>query len=417
MPLSLGVSLAVFAVIAAREWLPGFLKIWHVMVAGAAVLLLSTEISPAEAMDDIDWNIIAYLFGVFSIGRALFDNGLSQRIAVRMVGLGSRRRLLLAFVAVFALISAVLTNDAAAIIGTPIALALAGRIGADPRIMLVVLCATVTVGSVATPIGNPQNLLIAASGDVPEPVLTFLAWLIVPTLLGLAVVFIWFAGRLGGAASSTGPAVAETVLEEAGGPLWPVALAVGLLVVLVVGESVLAVVAPGLGYPLGAAAVLAALPVYLFAPTRWRTLARLDWPTLAFFIAMFIVTGALLRSGALQSVLGSALAVMTEPAATAAFSLIGSQVVSNVPFVDIYLKLLPSAEVDNLMMLAAVSTLAGNAFIISAASNVIVLQMAERLGGPEIHFWAFARLVVPVGLITTGVAVVWILGLSALLPG
>ncbi|MEO1194141.1 MAG: SLC13 family permease [Pseudomonadota bacterium] len=411
MSISLGVSLAVFLLIAGREWLPSFPKIWQIMVAGALVLLASGEIGLHEALAAVDWNILLYLFAVFSIGRALYDNGLSHRIAEGLISLKSQRRALLAFVGLFAAMSAILTNDAAAIIGTPIALLLARRMGCDATLLLIVLCVTVTVGSMATPVGNPQNLLIAASGGVPAPVLTFFVWLIVPTLLCLGLVFVWLlrALRRQEAGESDPPP-----FEESSSRLWPLYIAVIILVVLVVGESVLAAINPAWGFPLGLAAAVAALPVYLFSPTRLKTFTRLDWPTLAFFVAMFIVTGALIQSGSLQALLGETLSHMTQPLATAGISFVGSQVVSNVPLVDIYLKLLPRYEVDNLMMLAAVSTLAGNVFIISAASNVIVLQVAERLGGPEITFTRFTRLVLPIGLVTTALTVGWILLLRAL---
>ena len=412
MSVSLAVSIAVFALIATREFLPAFVKIWHVMVAGAVALLALGEIAPRAALAAIDWNIILYLFSVFSIGRGLYDSGLSHQIASRILRLSSPRLALAAFVGAFALISAILTNDAAAVIGTPIALLLARRSGGDPAFYLVVLCITVTIGSMTTPIGNPQNLLIAASGGVPSPMLTFLAWLIVPTLVCLAIATVWLApGALGSARTideEPGPEVAGDK------PLWPFHLAVGLLCVLVVGDSVLEAAGTDPGLPLGVAAAIAALPPYLFSPDRVRMLTGLDWPTLAFFVAMFIVTGSLLDSGSIEAVLGGAKTHLGEPLVTAGISFVGSQLFSNVPLVDMYLKLLPSLDVGNLMMLAAVSTLAGNVFVISAASNVIVLQMAERYGGPSISFMAFTRRVLPVGLVTTALTIGWIMALTLL---
>ncbi len=72
---SLVVSCLIFFLIAMREWLPSAVRIWHIMVAGAVVLLLLGEISPQAAFKAIDWNVIAYLFGVFAIAAALYDSG------------------------------------------------------------------------------------------------------------------------------------------------------------------------------------------------------------------------------------------------------------------------------------------------------------------------------------------------------
>ncbi len=414
MSFSLLVSIAVFTLIAIREWLPSYLKIWHVMTAGAVVLLVSGTVTIQTALEAIDWNVMLYLFSVFSIGRALYENGISHRIAGWMVGWRTPGVSLVAFMMLFALVAAVLTNDAAAIIGTPIALMLAHQTGSDQRTFLIALCVAVTIGSMTTPIGNPQNLLIAASGEVPAPMVTFVHWLIVPTLICLGGSALWLSKRM---VVSTPGLEQSNVIEESVGTQWPVLLAIAVLVVLVTVESILAATGSDFGYPLGVAAAIACLPVYLFDKSRLKTFLYLDWPTLVFFLAMFIVTGALLNSGSLQSILGDEREHMGEPLVTAVISFLGSQVFSNVPLVDMYLKLLPSFDVPNLMMLAGVSTLAGNVFIISAASNVIVLQMADRMGGSEVTFTQFMKDVLPIGLVSTGVTVGWILLLEAHLSG
>lgn len=418
MSLALAISLAIFALIAVREWLPPAVKIWHVMTLGAVAMLATGQISPVDAFDAIDWNIILYLFGVFAIGHQLFTSGISQRIAGRLAGLRSPIASMAAFVLIFAALSAMVTNDAAAIIGTPIAFVLAHQTRSDTRIFLIALCVTVTVGSMTTPIGNPQNLLIAASGEVPAPVLTFLLWLLVPTILSLALSVWWLSRKLAprraGTAGPDEPVPGSALLGAGeGARLWPPVLAVALLVLLVVGESVAAAIDPRFGFPLGYAAAIACLPVFLFGPRRRQTFLHLDWATLVFFVAMFVVTGALVESGSLQALLGDMRERMTEPLVTAGIAFAGSQVFSNVPLVDMYLKLLPGFATDNLMMLAAVSTLAGNVFIISAASNVIVLQMAERLRGPSIGFGRFTLAVLPIGIVSTLLTVGWILLVDA----
>ena len=107
-----------------REWLPSAVRIWHIMVAGA-VVLRSGGISPRAAFEAIDWNVIAYLFGVFAIAAALYDFGISHAIGDRIAALQSPSVALAALIIAITLCAAVLTNDAAAVIGTPIVLMLA----------------------------------------------------------------------------------------------------------------------------------------------------------------------------------------------------------------------------------------------------------------------------------------------------
>ena len=185
------VSCLIFFLIAIREWLPSAVRIWHIMVAGAVVLLLLGEISPHAAVKSIDWNVIAYLFGVFAIAAALYDSGISHAIGDRIAAMQSPSVALAALITAVTLCSVVLTNDAAAVIGTPIVLMLAQSLRLPPIPLLVALCATVTVGSMTSPVGNPQNILIATNGHFDNPVVTFGRWLIVPTVVSLAFVFCW----------------------------------------------------------------------------------------------------------------------------------------------------------------------------------------------------------------------------------
>lgn len=415
MSISLTVAAIIFGLIALREWLPAWFKIWHIMTAGAVFLLASLQITPAAAFHAIDWNVILYLFSVFSIGTALFQNGLSHRLGAKLAGLSSFRGSFAAFLASAAAVAAFLTNDAAAIIGTPVAFVLARQVGGDPKRYLIGLCVAVTIGSMITPIGNPQNLLIAASGGVPAPVFTFFLWLFLPSALSLGLA-IWWLARPGNEFAPT--CQAETIqpgletLEEGNSGaerIWPSYLSMAFLVVLIVGDSVMNTINPEHSIPLGVAGFLACLPVYFFDSKRLKIATDVDWPTLVFFVAMFVVTGALIESHALQSMLGKLQDHLDEPLVTAAISFIASQAFSNVPVVDMYLKLLDSTSVANLMMLSAASTLAGNVFIISAASNVIVVQQAERFGGAPFTFREFTRAVTPIAAISLFISVVWIL--------
>ncbi|WP_419912042.1 hypothetical protein [Hoeflea sp.] len=81
------------------------------------------------------------------------------------------------------------------------------------------------------------------------------------------------------------------------------------------------------------------------------------------------------------------------------------------PVVEIYLNLLSSGEPRTLMLLSAMSTLAGNLFIISAASNVIVVQQTEKYGATPFSFWRFTRLVIPVTAVSVAVSYAWIVWL------
>jgi Na+/H+ antiporter NhaD/arsenite permease-like protein len=409
---SLVVSCVVFLLIAVRQWLPQFVRIWHIMTAGAAVLLALGEISPPAAFKAVDWNVIVYLFGVFAIGSALYDSGISHTIGDRITNTDRPARAFLIFILATAMCSAVLTNDAAAVIGTPIALMLARALSWSPVTLLIALCAAVTVGSMISPVGNPQNILIATAGHFGNPIGTFARWLTVPTLASLAFVFIWLGRAVRKGASDAGTAIADLPQPHSEPRTWPAYLGTALLVVLVGADSLLEGNKTGFSVPFGIASLIGCAPVFLFSNRRLQTFKEVDWPTLAFFVAMFVVTGSLLKSGSLQAVLGSLQERLDEPTVTAAISFWASQLFSNVPVVDIYLKLLPNGDVPNLMMLAGISTLAGNLFIISAASNVIVVQQAEKFGQTPFTFWQFSLAVLPITIVSVGLTYGWIVWMA-----
>lgn len=407
MTISLAVAIAIFFSISIRQWLPENIRIWQIMAFGAGVLLVLGKISPAKAFSAIDWNVIAYLFGVFAIAHALYDCGLPHRISKMIcdgqIGVG---RTLASFMGLAALGSAVLTNDAAAVIGTPIALTIAVSLGIRPALPLIALCAAVTIGSMMSPVGNPQNILIVADGHFDNPIGTFLQWLVPPTAVSMLFAYFWY--RYCFSREEPSRQAAVELPEPTAESVWPAYLSAVLLAVLIAGDSLLQSSMPALDVPLGLVSLIACAPVFLFSKQRFVLLREVDWATLVFFVAMFIVTGAVLESGALQAFLGPWQDRLNEPLVITNIGFWASQLFSNVPVVEIYLNLLKQTDVATLMLLAAMSTLAGNLFIISAASNVIVVQQAEKFGAQPFHFWEFTRYVWPVTIVSIAVSYIWI---------
>ena len=410
---SLVVSCLIFLLIALRQWLPAALRIWHIMTAGAVVLLLLGEISPRDAIVAVDWNVIAYLFGVFAIAAALYDSGISHAIGDRIAALQSPSLALAVLIIAIALCAAVLTNDAAAVIGTPIVLMLANALRLPPVPLLIALCATVTVGSMVSPVGNPQNILIATTGQFHNPIATFALSLGVPTALSLGFVYGWSRFLIKRPARIQQFDINSLPAPSGQARGWTAYLGLALLVILIGVDGVLQALGDGLKLPFGVASLIACTPIFAFGSRRIQTLKEIDWPTLAFFVAMFVVTGSLLQSGSLQAMLG-AMQARGELPVTAAIAFWGSQLFSNVPVVDIYLKLLGQGEVPTLIMLAGISTLAGNLFIISAASNVIVVQQAERMGATPFTFWQFTVSVLPITLVSVAITYGWIIWMAGL---
>ena len=120
---------------------------------------------------------------------------------------------------------------------------------------------------------------------------------------------------------------------------------------------------------------------------------------------MFVLMEAVWQTGFFQSLIGTAGTDIAGTEMIFGVSILLSQLISNVPLVALYQPILLHAGVTTagLMALAAGSTIAGNLFVLGAASNVIIIQNAEKKSHQTITFMEFARVGVPLTLVNTAV--------------
>jgi Na+/H+ antiporter NhaD/arsenite permease-like protein len=173
-----------------------------------------------------------------------------------------------------------------------------------------------------------------------------------------------------------------------------------LVLGLILLRGVCSGLAPALAFPLSVIAIGAALPVILFSPKRRQIVQNIDWRTLVFFAAMFILMQSVFNSGFFQSIVD--VSSFTSVPLILATSIIISQFISNVPFVALFQPLILQATASpaQTMALAAGSTIAGNLTILGAASNVIVIQHAEQ-EGETLSFITFLKIGLPLTIINS----------------
>jgi Na+/H+ antiporter NhaD/arsenite permease-like protein len=407
--------IVVFILIAVRQVGNIRLRIWQIMLAGAVVVLVTREISPGEALRAINIDVMLFLFGVFIIGQALEESGYLGHLAYGLFKKAHSMKMLVLFILLgMGILSAVLLNDTLAIIGTPVVLALAGKTNTQPKVLLLALAFAVTIGSVMSPIGNPQNLLIALHGNVTNPFVTFLKYLLAPTLVNLfvAYLFLWLFYRK---QFHNQPLVhtEEPIKDTRLAGLSRISLI--LLVVMIFIRIGIVLAGVNIDFRLTYIALVAALPVIIYLPKRPGILKRMDWFTLVFFAAMFVLMQSVWNSGYFQKAIGAANMDLTSTGMIMGVSVVLSQLLSNVPLVALYLPVLAQAgvAVKGMMALAAGSTIAGNLTILGAASNVIIIQNSEKRGGPALSFREFVKIGIP--LTAANTAVYWLF--LSLFPG
>lgn len=414
MNLSLLILLCVLLAIAFRKIGGIPVKIWQAMATGAALVLLTGQISPEAAFQAIDLDVMIFLWGMFVVGEALILSGYLSWLTYRLLHrIRSAEGLVAAILLGGGVGSALLMNDTLAIVGTPLVLRMAREHRLDPRLLLITLAVAITTGSVMSPIGNPQNLLIALQGPVPAPFLTFLQFLAIPTLLNLVLAFLvlrFLLPRTFHREALSHSAVSLTDIRLARLSQWSLATIMGLI-----GLKMAAV---ALGWAvdirLSAIAVAAVLPILLLSPHRLGLLRRVDWPTLLFFATMFVLMASVWQTGILQNWTTRLQLNLQSIPSVLGFSVLLSQLISNVPLVALSIPLIGEGHstLGALMALAAGSTIAGNLFILGAASNVIIIQRAGQ-EGDSLTFWEFARIGIPLTIGQTlvyGVYLTWVWG-------
>ncbi len=397
----------VFVLIAVRKIGRLNIRIWQAMTFGAMVVLAADEISGSDALQAIDLNVMLFLFGMFVVGQALVASGYLYALAYHLFNrLTSVPQLVCGILFGAALSSALLMNDTLAIIGTPLVLRLAREHNINSKLLLLTLAYAITIGSVMSPIGNPQNFLIASQGGLTEPFLTFFKSLAVPTLINLLVTYLLLRLVYRQQFIAAMPLTHNPVKLRDKKLAKLARASLFLLIGLITLNIILSAMHSPVRLELSHIALIAALPPILFSRTRLHLLKNLDWPTLLFFAAMFVLMSSVWQSGVMQHLVNELHIDLNTIPAIMLLSASFSQLISNVPLVALYLPMLTNPSAESLMALAAGSTIAGNLLILGAASNVIIIQHAEKHEA-SLGFFEFARVGIPLGFINLLIYWVW----------
>jgi Na+/H+ antiporter NhaD/arsenite permease-like protein len=398
----------VFLLIAVRQVGKFRVRIWQIMLGGALAVLVTGQIAVPDALRAVNLDVMVFLFGMFIVGEGLVASGYLESIASRLFyNANTVGHLVGVIVVSMGMLSAFLMNDTLAIIGTPLMLALSKKFHISPKLLLLSLAIAITTGSVMSPIGNPQNLLITIHGDIANPFITFFRFLFLPTVINLGLAY-WLL-RLFYKKHFQTRVIAypeETITDINLAKLARLSLI--LLVVMILVKIMIVFIGWRVDFKLTYIALIAALPIILLSRKRFEIIRRIDWYTLIFFAAMFVLMASVWNSGYFQKVMASLQVNLASRSQIMMLSVLLSQFISNVPLVALYLPVLNGigSSVGNLMALAAGSTIAGNLTILGAASNVIIIQNAEKSHGVTLTFWDFVRVGVPLTIINT--AVYWL---------
>jgi Na+/H+ antiporter NhaD/arsenite permease-like protein len=385
-------------------------------LTGALLMVLCGVLSFNQAITAIDFHTITLLLGMMLLMAALQQADFFNVLAARSISMaGKPWHLLLIVVAVTAVGSAFMVNDVVVLLFTPVIVAACRLLERNPVPYLIAEAMASNIGSVATEIGNPQNMLIGVASGIPF--LRFLAYLAPVALAGMAILFftVWLFYRAEMRQDfSSGKLQHQTLTVMSG---HPTPRRRGRLLAFTLPIFVLTLAcmffSGFIGINLSIVALSGGIAAVLFSGIRpSRLIQTVDWSLLMFFCGLFIVIGGAAHAGVLD-IFMNILNVQTDIIGIISvhvFSTLVSQVVSNVPLTMLAIPVIKDVPGDVLWIsLAAGSTLGGNATIIGAVANIIVVEQAYNQG-VKVGWWEFSR----VGLVVTVLTVAASIGILAL---
>ena len=354
---------------------------------GAIAMILFGILSFDEAISAIDFNTIGLLLGMMIIIATLQLDGFFAFLASQTIRIAQTPfKLLIAITLFTGITSAFLVNDAVVLFITPLIISLckSGQLNPIPFLIAEILAAN--TGSLMTMTGNPQNMLIGINSGIPYA--EFLLRLIPISLLGLVIIILVIRLLYNKTFSQKNNLTFDKNAFQYNfrSMQWSVIILAGVVIMFFIHHLI------HLSIPLisltGAALIL------IFGKVKpSKVIKQIDWVLLLFFASLFVVVHGVEKVGLFDRVITANL--LLGNAKSLAFihviSLFLSQLISNVPLTVIMLPLMKTAGNEILWLgLASATTLAGNATIIGAMANLIVIESAQNKG-IKISFMEFFK--------------------------
>lgn len=370
-----------------------------IVLVGATILVIVGAIPLEKAYAAIDLDTIVLLLSMMILNINLRLAGFFGLVVNRVTRFASNTRQLLFLVIVSAgILSALFLNDTIVIMFTPLVLEVAFALKLNPIPYLVGLATAANVGSTATIIGNPQNMLIGMSSQIS---FVSFAWYLTPVaLLGLLVVYfviiIVYRKEFNGQKLNYNFAPQPRIFRPL---LYKSIVSLSLMLIAFIGGANIPLAA------LGAASLL--LITRRIKPQR--VFVEIDWALLVFFSGLFIVTHAIETSGLGVYLFTKALSLINQGLASlAVVSAVLSNLISNVPAVLLFRPLIPSLSNPKIawLTLAMATTFAGNLTLLGSVANLIVAESAKSKG-VHLSFVEYLKAGLPITIITLAIGILW----------
>ena len=389
---------------------------------GAVLMVVAGAVGQEEAIEAVNWETLGLLIGMMILVGILRGTGLFGYLAIKSAQLAGGRpgRILVYLGVVTAVLSAFLDNVTTVLLMFPMTLLLADVLDEDPLPFLLLEVIASNIGGTATLVGDPPNIIIGTATG-----LSFNSFIInlgppVVVVLAVTLAILWFVwgrkmrfseeNRREIFALDPSASIADRgLLLRAGGVMGATVLGFFLQDLTGLNPAVVALAG-------------AALAMIVCRSDVEESLGDVEWPTILFFVGLFVMVGALESVGVIGAIadyLGSASDSLAVTAVTILWgSAVASAVVDNIPFTATMIPVVEgigeargydASTLETLWWsLSLGACLGGNATLIGASANLVVAGMAER-HGIKISFMRFMLVGLPLTVIAIAISTAYVL--------
>lgn len=371
-----------------------------IALVGATILISIGAIPLERAYAALDLDTLILLFAMMIINVNLRLAGFFRLVGNRVIYWArSPHQLLGLIILVSGVLSALFLNDTIVLVFTPFVIEIVVALKRNPIPYLIGLVTAANIGSTATIIGNPQNMLIGLSSQITFA--TFSAYLTPVALIGLGLAWLIITLIYRVEFNSSPFSTFSQFRDRPYRPLLRKSM-------IATGLMVLAFLA-GFSIPLAALAAASLLLITRRLKPE-RVFRELDWALLVFFSGLFVVTGAIEEIGASRQLFAWAQPIAEQGVLHLSLvSVVLSNLISNVPAVLLFRPIVPQFPnpQQTWLTLAMATTLAGNLTLLGSVANLIVAETAKQ-AGIHLSFSEYLKAGVPITLATLLVGIIWL---------
>ncbi|MEE0742488.1 MAG: ArsB/NhaD family transporter [Emergencia sp.] len=389
-----------------------------VALTGAVLLMLSHVLTLERAVSYIDFNTIGVLIGMMIFVAVVKNSGVFEYIAIRSAKLakGDPWKIMIAFMIITACLSGFLDNVTTVLLVGPMTITIARLLEINPVPFLITQILASNIGGTATLIGDPPNIMIGSAAGLDfVDFLTNTGLIVVIIMVALVVVMRFIYGRHLSAEPDAIAAVMELSEEKAIEDKALLHKSIVVMLLTVMGF----LLHSQLGLDSAAIALTAAAIMLIIGKQNVEYIvSEVEWSTILFFVALFIVVGGMVETGVINSL--AQLVITTtkgHPVMTTLVLLWASAILSaildNIPFVATLIPLVlamgeSGIEITPLWWAISLGAcLGGNGTLIGASANVVLSGVSNKHGYP-ITFKEYTKIGFPVMIMTVVLATVYL---------